>query len=396
MNISYILALALSELKQVWNNKRFIFLLVVAPVMMSLVFGFVAYHLPQDMSTTIFVDKPSGAAVSPEIQKIIDGMRNFARDDGSKPFAVTVESKARDKALQSLKNGDTRAVVVLTQGSDGQLAGVKAVCSVGEPGITSEIERQLGSYFDRYSREISAQKLKDLIARQGGTASQAASGQAAQILSGVETVVTTDAWTDLKYFDYYASAMIVVGAIAMPLILSVLSVTAERTKGSIERIFASPYSKSEIIGGKIVAYSLFAMLFVALFLLTLKLAFDVTLGNLGLTVLMAFLVGIGSAVLGLLVSSITYSESESVIIGIMGLLAIIALMPYMAPWEIMHPIARVLSGLVPFTYGIQAIREINMVGAGLAEVWPNLLILIGSIFGLALISIPVLKREVKN
>ncbi len=59
-------------------------------------------------------------------------------------------------------------------------------------------------------------------------------------------------------------------------------------------------------------------------------------------------------------------------------------------------IIAVISGIIPFTYGMQAIRQINMVGAGLAEVWPNLLILVGSIIGLILISIPVLKREVNN
>jgi ABC-type Na+ efflux pump permease subunit len=395
MRINHSFSITLAELKQVWNNKRFLFLLVVVPIIICISFGFVTYRNPEGIDLTVFVDTYSGEAVSDEIQTVITDIDNYARDDGTHPFLVTVELNSRKMALQRLNQGLTRGVIILQQGADGQLEGVEVVCAVGETTVSSVIEEELGKYFQNYSREVSNQRLAEVIEGQGNISPQKAASRATNLLSGVETVMRTDAWTNLRYFDFYASAMIVLVAVGMPMLLSVISITSERSKGTIERIFVSPYRKSEIILGKVLAHSIFAMLMVVLFVGTLKLVFNVALGDLSLVMLLAILVGINGAVLGLLVSSVTYSESESVIIGIMSLLGIMAVMTYLFPWETMHPIARVLSGIIPFTYGIQTIRQVNMVGVGLAEVWPNLVILSVSIVGLVMISIPVLRREIK-
>ncbi len=392
MKISYILQLAWAELKQVWNNKRFLFLLVVVPIVICVSFGFIAYHKPVDMSTAVLVDRAPGEPVSAAVQKVIDGIDGYTRDDGSRPFAVSVEAESEDAALRSLDEGSLRAVVVLTQGPDGQLSGVKVFCAIGETTITGEIERELGKYFDRQAKEISTQKLAEMFALQGSTPAQAAYEKASQVVYGTETVIRTDAHQNLKYFDFYASAMIAMTAAGMPMLLSAISITSERARGTIERIFVSPFKKSEIIVGKVLAHCVFAVMCVALFIGTLKLVFDVTLNNPALVVLLAILVGINGAVMGLLISSVTRSEAESVMIGMMGLLGIMALMTYLFPWETMHPVARVLSGLLPITYGFQAIRQINMVGAGLADIWLNLAVLAGSIALLTLVSIPLLKR----
>ena len=146
---------------------------------------------------------------------------------------------------------------------------------------------------------------------------------------------------------------------------------------------------------KVVAYSIFAIIIAIIFVGTLKLIFNVALGNFGLVMAIAILVGINGAVLGLLVSSVTYSEAESVVMGMLGMLGALALMTYLFPWETMHPIARFLSNLLPFTYGIQIIRQVNMVGVGIDYIWPNLVILGIYIVGLTMIAIPVLKRQIK-
>jgi ABC-type multidrug transport system permease subunit len=393
MTIKHSWMIAISELKQVWNDKRTFVLLVIAPIVLCISFGFVAYRNPEQTHTTVFVEKRADVAVSSEMQNIIHGIDSYTRDDGSKPFSVQTELNSREAALQKLDRGLTRAVIVLKQGDDGQLTGVEAICAVGEPSITSIYEDELPKYFENYAEQLKAQQIAEMAPQTIQFASVQASIPSPQ--SGFKTVFRTDAWIDQRYFDFFASAIMVIMAIAMPLLLAVVSITSERSKGTFERIFVTPYKKSEYLGGKAVALSVFAILFAFLFIGTLKLVFNVALGNPSLVFLIAVLVGINGAVLGLLVSSVSRSEAESVIIGIMGMIGIMVIMTYWFPWETMHPALVFVSKIIPFTYGIQTIRRVNMLGLGISQVWPNLIVLAGSIVVLILISIPVLKREVK-
>jgi len=396
MAIRHALIIAISELKQVWNDKRSFLLLVVAPIVLCISFGFVAYRNPEQIHTTIFVEKRPDIPVSTEMQDIIQGIDSYTRKDGSKPFSVNIELNSRESGLRQLDQGFTRAVIILKQGDDGQLIGVETICAVGETSITSIFEQELTKYFDDYADQLSDRRLAEMKAKSFQTNTISINNTAtSSYQSGFTSLFRTDAWRDLRYFDFYASAMIVLMSIGMPLLLSVVSITSERSRGTIERIFVSPYKKSEYLLGKAAAHSVFAIFIAFLFIATLKLVFNVALGNLGLVFLIAVLVGINGAVLGLVVSSVTYSEAESVIIGIMGMLGIMVIMTYWFPWETMHPALKFISRIIPFTYGIQIIRQVNMLGVGISQVWPSLVILTGTIVVLILISVPILKREIQ-
>jgi ABC-2 type transport system permease protein len=163
----------------------------------------------------------------------------------------------------------------------------------------------------------------------------------------------------------------------------------------MERIFVTPYQKSEIIGGKILAYSVLAVIVALLVTITLKAIFNIALGNIGLILLATILVGMNGVIFGLLVSSVTHTETESIMVGIMCFFAFLGLMTYLVPWETMHPAARFLSRLLPYTYGIQAGRLINLNGAGFDVVGMDLTVLSLALFVQLSIAIPVLRREIK-
>ena len=163
----------------------------------------------------------------------------------------------------------------------------------------------------------------------------------------------------------------------------------------MERIFVTPYHRTEIIGGKILAYSVLAVIIALLVTVTLKAIFNIALGNIGLILLATILVGMNAVIFGLLISSLTYTETESIIVGILCFFAFLGLMTYLVPWETMHPGARFLSRLLPYTYGIQASRRINLNGAGFDDVWMDLTLLSIAIFVQLSIAIPVLRREIK-
>jgi ABC-2 type transport system permease protein len=259
--------------------------------------------------------------------------------------------------------------------------------------IYVEFPQALPQIFSKYAKETSIKTLSELMTEQKGVPASTATQEATQIMTPLETTFRTNSWKDLKYFDFYASAYMILIAIALPFNISVLAVSGERSTGTIERIFVSPFSRSEIIGGKLVAYSIFAVIYGIIFMVTLKAAFDIVLVNIGLVVLTITLCGINGVILGLIISAVTRTETESMVVGEMVFLGLAALMTYMVPRETMHPIAKYLSQATPYPYGFEAIRRINMVGVGFSDVWPDLVILFGFIIAQTLIAILVLRRQ---
>jgi ABC-2 type transport system permease protein len=83
------------------------------------------------------------------------------------------------------------------------------------------------------------------------------------------------------------------------------------------------------------------------------------------------------------------------LVAIIAFIGFIMLMTFLWPFETMHPVARYISRGIPFTYAMDGIRRLNLLGAGLNDVWQDLTILAGSIFVLAAAATIILRREIK-
>ena len=213
-----------------------------------------------------------------------------------------------------------------------------------------------------------------------------------RLLSPFTMTFETNEWQELKYFDFYASALVIL--LALLFAPGAGFTCYKHPRGHWEQskeYLVSPYRRSEIIIGKMLAHTIFAIIIIILVLITLKILFDITLGNIALVLLVSILVGINAVILGLLISSITYSESESILLAIMCFLGLLIQMTYLIPWESMHTISKYISYAIPYTYGVQAIRSVNLVGAGFTDIWRDLLIMSGFIVIQALFATLILK-----
>jgi ABC-2 type transport system permease protein len=211
----------------------------------------------------------------------------------------------------------------------------------------------------------------------------------------LKTDIETNEWTDLKAFDLGASGVIVLFVLGICLLMSATAITSERSKGTIERIFVSPYKRSEIVLSKMLAHSLFAVIVSLIIILTVKLVFDVVLGNVFLVFLIAILTGVNAVIFGLLVSAVTYSELESVLLGSMCWFMFIILMGFTWPLETMYPIFQYVGQLTPYLHALHAMQHVNMVGWGFSLVWPDLVILFAFIVAQAFVAMVVLRREIR-
>jgi ABC-2 type transport system permease protein len=394
MRVRNLKVVALLELKRFWNNKPLVLQVAVAPILICIVFGFVAYTFPEAIKLTVYVDRPPLSVIDPEVAQLIPEIKKIKREKGSKTFSVNVDNTSQEQAIRKLQEGKTRAVLILKQGHDG-LEEAKIIMDVTELVITNETTQALLNLLTKYSKKTSFTHITQFLANRSDLFQAGADRKVTQVLTPFDISTQTLAWIELRFFDFHASAMMMILAMSIPLFLSLNTITSERVKGTLERIFVTPYSRTEIIGGKMLAFSVLAVIIALLVTLTLKAVFNIALGNPALILLTTILVGMNGVVFGLLISSLTRTEAESVLVGILCIFALMGLMTYIVPWETMHPGARLLSRFLPYTYGIQAIRRINMNGAGFSDVWVDLTILLVAIFIQLFIAIPVLRREIK-
>lgn len=394
MQLGNLKIIALFELKRSWNNKLLLFLVFIAPVLSCIVFGFVAYTYPEGIDLTVVVDRPPSAVVSREIGQLMNEIKEYQREGGSKTFSVTVENQSREKAIKKLNEGKTRAVLIFRQGQAG-LEDVKIILDVTDLVVSNEMTQVLLNLLTRYSRKASLRQLTPFVVNPMDAVREKAGREATPIMLPPEISIQTNARTRLQFFDLHASAIMMVLAMSIPLFLSLITITSERASGTMERIFVTPYRRAEIIGGKILAYSVLAVIIALLVTITLKAIFNITLGNMGLILLTTILVGMNGVIFGLLISSLTRTETESIMVGIFCFFAFLGLMTYLVPWETMHPGARSLSRFLPYTYGIQAGRRINLNGAGFEDIGMDLTFLSLALFVQLSIAIPLLRREIK-
>lgn len=198
---------------------------------------------------------------------------------------------------------------------------------------------------------------------------------------------------NIKYFDFFASAVIVLMIIIVSLNTSATTISQERIDGTFERFFVTPYTKAQMIVGKMLAYSTTSMALALLTIFSLKMIFEVTIGPLWLVLLTTFITGLAAIALGILISAVTYTIAESVQVSIFVFFAMLILTTFLFQPETMHPSMSFASKVVPFTYSVKTMREINLLNMNFYDIWPNLLIIFGSLIIFLIMAIIVLRRK---
>jgi len=165
---------------------------------------------------------------------------------------------------------------------------------------------------------------------------------------------------------------------AFPPLLTALAIVREKESGSIQQVFASPLSGAEFLVGKLVPYGLIAFVQIFLVMAVGFVWFAVPMaGSLG------FLIGAGlvyvfcTVGLGLLVSTVTRSQLTAMLLAL-----IVTLMPsflfsgFLFPIFTMPYALQLYTAIFPARYFIDLSRGVVLKGAGIADLWPNLVLLV--------------------
>jgi ABC-2 type transport system permease protein len=155
-----------------------------------------------------------------------------------------------------------------------------------------------------------------------------------------------------------------------------LGVVRERERGTLEQLMITPLSRVELVVGKIVPYLLLAAVDVVVIIVLGLLLFGVPLrGNVFLLFLLSGLFILSTLGMGLLVSTVAQNQRQAMQTATLLLLPQILLSGSLFPLSSIPLAIRWLSYVMPLTYFSPITRGIFLKGTGLAQLWPQAVVL---------------------
>jgi ABC-2 type transport system permease protein len=202
--------------------------------------------------------------------------------------------------------------------------------------------------------------------------------------------VRTRVWynPELKSVNFIVPGVIAVIMMIVGAIVTALSIVKERERGTLEQILVSPIRPVEMIVGKIVPYVIIAFIDLCIIVAAGYVIFQVPMkGSMLQFTLFALLYLVCALGVGVFVSTIADSMQNAMIFAIfLSLMPSVLLSGFVFPLEYMPIPVQALSYLFPGRYFVDAIRGIYLKGVGISVLWPEALLLTAFAVGIVWLS----------
>jgi len=357
------------ELLQLRQDKRIIPVILVAPVLQIVVFGFAVNTDVRDV-TTLLVDRDHSA----QSRALVDAFTGSGWFSlvGTEPVVEAVDpwlvSGRAQVALvigegygEALQSGGSPRVQLLADGSDASSATVALGYASG---ILAGIDQQ------RVEEALRA----------------AAAGGATP--ARIELVPRVFYNPDLLSRWFYVPAVLAMVLMIMTMLLTAMGVVREKEIGTLEQVMVTPIRPWQLIVGKLAPFAAIGVIQVFLITGVTVLGFGVPLrGSFGLLLGLTALFLLNTLGLVLLVSTIVRTQQQAMMAAaFLVMVPMLYLSGLIFPIENMPFAIQLVTYAIPLRYYTDVIRGIFLRGSGLDVLWPQAVIMAGmgiSILGLA-------------
>lgn len=163
-----------------------------------------------------------------------------------------------------------------------------------------------------------------------------------------------------RTFDNIGASLLGVFPLITMFLVTSIATLRERTSGTLERLLAMPLGKADLIAGYALAFGVLAVIQSALAtgLAVWVLGLDV-IGSPWLLLLVALLDALLGTALGLFVSAFAASEFQAVQFMPAVIFPQLLLCGLFTPRSHMHPVLEAVSDVLPMSYAVDAMNEIQ-------------------------------------
>lgn len=193
-------------------------------------------------------------------------------------------------------------------------------------------------------------------------------------------VATWSFWynPELDYTTFMVPGILVLLVTIIGMFLAGMNVVKEKEMGTIEQINVTPINKIQFITGKLVPFWIIGLLELTLGLVLARVVFDIpVLGSVGLIYLVASVYLVLVLGLGLIISTLSDTQQQSMFISWFFLVLFILMSGLFTPVEGMPAWAQTLNTVNPISYFIEVIRLVMLKGSGFVDIKSQLVSLSG-------------------
>ncbi|BDG10555.1 ABC transporter permease [Anaeromyxobacter paludicola] len=357
-------AVARKEGLQTARDRRIVFMLVVAPLVQTILFGF-AVDFQVDRVPAAVVDADRTPESRLHLRRLLA--------DGTLSRARTLGDGAA--ALDALDRGEAALAVVLRPGfGEDLLAGRTARAQVVLDGTDPNRATVAGGAVSRYFGERGA----ELAAARAGRELP---------LRLVPRIAYNPSLRTPPFMIPGVLAMLLV---VVTTIVTAMGLARERESGTLEQVLVTPLAPAELLAGKMVPFLVVGLFDVLLVLTVGALVFDLPLrGSLAVLAAGTLLYLLTTLGVGLLISTMSRNQQQAFLGGFLFTLPAVLLAGVVTPISSMPPPLRLVTFANPLRYYAEVSRAVLQKGAGAAELWPQLAAL--AVFGLAIFGAAALR-----
>lgn len=361
MSVAGILrAVVLKELRQTVRDRRMMALLIAAPIIQLVVFGY-AVNLDVDRVPTAILDLDGTRTSRQHVARLLaDGtLREVAR-----PSSV-------HEAERMLETGDAAVVLVVPSGFETDVvrqrpASVQAILDGTNPNRASVAASAVATYF----AERSAELVRARVSRAAAAGMPAPNVPELSVRSrvlfnpGLETAI------------YMVPGVAAILLMLITTIVTAMGLSREKERGTLEQILVTPVPSGVLILGKIIPFAAFGILDFTIALVVGAYVFDLPLrGDFVLLFTGTVLYLLTTLGVGLLISTLSGSQQQAFMGGFLFLLPASLLSGIMTPIQSMPSWLQPVTLLNPVRHYAEIMRGSLLRDAGFAELSTQLLAL---------------------
>jgi len=343
------------EVRQTVRDRRIMFLLVVAPLVQTVIFGF-AVDFDVDRVPTVLVDRDGTAESRLHARRLLA--------DGTLARAGRALSAA--EAEDEIDRGRAAAAVVLPSGfgadlAAGRAAEVQVLLDGTDPNRATVAAGAASRYFGEVGEALARERL---VARGLRPPAQ---------LQVVPKIAFNPGLDTPPYMVPGIAAMLL---LIVTTIVTAMGLSREREMGTLEQVLVTPIRPVLLLVGKMAPFVVIGLVDVALLMAAGTWLFAVPLGgNLAVVLAGTLLYLMTTLGVGLLISTLSASQQQSFLGGFLFVLPAILLSGVVTPIRAMPLWLQVVTWLNPVRYYAEVMRTTLLRGAGFGELWPQLVAL---------------------
>jgi len=352
--IERILSLLKKEFIQIARDKKLRFVVLVAPILQLLIFGYAAVIDIKHIATGI-CDRDQSAASRELIYRLKNSdyfdLKYFETDN--KRLTFLMDSEKINAIIEipvdfekKIKAGQSAQVRITADGSNSVAASI--------------IVSNAGSIIQNYGQELLLSKYR--FPFKGG-------------LFSMESRAFFNPALENRF--YYIPGIIAMIIIIVGMNLTAMSIVREKEQGTLEQLIVTPIRSAEMIIGKILPYTIIVLTIISFQIFIARLWFKVPfrgeLWVLYLGILLFLIVALG---LGIFISTISRTQQQAMLTGFFLTMPFIMLSGFMFPVENMPKTIQIFTYLNPMRYFLVCLRVIFLKGSGLNVLWPDYLALL--------------------